>query len=103
MIEELIVEEKKKHIPSKTDNKFQQSVEFHVIRKNHSISSMGFGRMGMHIPKNISRIIGSSKIYPDVPDLHGSDSSVDAIYGAFFGFLIGDIVGSHLAYVTRGL
>ena len=57
----------------------------------------------MYIPKNISRIIGSSKIYPDVPDLHGAEKSLDAIYGAFFGFLIGDITGSHLAYITKGL
>lgn len=57
----------------------------------------------MQIPKNISRIIGSSKIYPNVPDLNSSDQSADAIYGAFFGFLIGDIAGSHLAYTMKGL
>ena len=28
---------------------------------------------------------------------------MEAIYGAFFGFLIGDIVGSHVAYISRNI
>lgn len=56
----------------------------------------------MNIPKSISRILESPKIYPEVPVIRDSPSQ-DAIYGAFFGFLIGDIVGSQVAYVTRNI
>jgi hypothetical protein len=27
----------------------------------------------------------------------------DAVYGAFFGFLIGDIVGAHIAYKVHSI
>lgn len=31
------------------------------------------------------------------------DDLLDSIYGAFFGFLIGDIVGAHIAYKIHSL
>lgn len=32
-----------------------------------------------------------------------TDDTLDAIYGAFFGFLVGDIAGAHIAYKVYGL
>lgn len=76
---------------------------FGNARGLHSVSRINFSKVGLNIPKNVSRILSSNKIYPDIPNLHNSSAQNDALYGAFFGFLIGDAVGSYLAYVTRGL
>jgi ADP-ribosylglycohydrolase len=53
------------------------------------------------LPIHISRIFNSNKRYPNVPQLEKNENVLNAIYGAFFGFLVGDIAGAHLAYTTQ--
>ena len=53
----------------------------------------------MKIPKNVEQLLDSSKKFPNVPILEEkSEYDLNTIYGAFFGFLIGDVVGSYMAY-----
>ena len=53
------------------------------------------------LPKNVQRILDSSKKFPNVPKIEGAhDNELDNIYGAFFGVLIGDVIGAYMAYNT---
>lgn len=98
-IENLIDEEKKMY-SSTTRGKRILYEEVQVkTRRVHSVSNMGPEKPIMRIPKHIERILGSSKKFPNVPQLDEKDGSeLNSVYGAFFGFLIGDVVGSYMAY-----
>jgi hypothetical protein len=45
--------------------------------------------------------LNSSKYNPNILNIERNENDLDSIYGAFFGFLIGDIVGSYMTYITR--
>jgi hypothetical protein len=97
----MITEEKKKYMPSKTDNRMVRSEVAVKTKRFYSISNVSYTKMTLQLPQHISRILNSTKRYPNVFDIERNDDGLDAIYGAFFGFLIGDIVGSYMAYTTR--
>ena len=48
----------------------------------------------MKLPYHLERMLHSNRKCPNI----AIDDTLDAIYGAFFGFLIGDIVGAHVAF-----
>ena len=53
----------------------------------------------MTLPVHLERLLHTSRKCPNI----ATDDMLDAVYGAFFGFLIGDIVGAHIAYKVHSL
>ncbi len=88
-------------MPSKTDNRMLRSEVNIKTRRFYSVSNVAAEKPLMQLPQHIGRILNSSKRYPHVPSLERNDDGLDTIYGAFFGFLIGDVVGSYMAYAAR--
>ena len=73
------------------------------IRKFYSVSTVFALKPTFHLPLHISRIFNSNKRYPNVPLLEKNEKTLDKIYGAYFGFLIGDVTGGYLAYTNERL
>ena len=53
----------------------------------------------MTLPIHLERLLHTSRKCPNI----ATDDTLDAVYGAFFGFLVGDIVGAHIAYKIHSL
>jgi ADP-ribosylglycohydrolase len=51
------------------------------------------------LPYQLERLLHSNRKCPDI----ASDDFLDSVYGSFFGFLVGDIVGAHIAYKLNSL
>lgn len=88
-------------MPSKTDNKIVRSEAIIKTKRFFSVSNFLAEKPTLHLPQHINKILSSNKRYPNVPSLDRTEDGLDTIYGAFFGFLIGDVVGSYMAYAAR--
>ena len=53
----------------------------------------------IRLPIHLQRLLYSNRKCPNI----AHDDFLDSVYGAFFGFLIGDIVGAHIAYKINGI
>lgn len=84
-------------------HKINQTSEEIKQKKHSSNSSTLTLKPTILLPIHISRIFNSSKRYPDVPLLEKTERTIDAIYGAFFGFFIGDVTGAYLAFNNQRL
>lgn len=51
------------------------------------------------MPSQLERLLVSHRKCPNI----ANDDLLDSVYGAFFGFLTGDIVGAHIAYKLYSL
>lgn len=89
-IKELILEEKRRNFISRTE----QFYEPESLRRCHSASLVHRKKENLTLPSQLERLLLSHRKCPNI----ASDDLLDSIYGAFFGFLIGDIVGAHIAY-----
>lgn len=96
----MIAEEKRKYTGSKTDNRMMKT-SLMIEKKCYSSSTIYAIKPTFHLPIHISRIFNSNKRYPNVPHLEKNEDVLDTIYGAYFGFLIGDITGAFLAYTNQ--
>eukprot|EP00919_Chromeraceae_sp_WS-2016_P014555 GHVR01034173.1.p2 GENE.GHVR01034173.1~~GHVR01034173.1.p2 ORF type:complete len:117 (-),score=2.46 GHVR01034173.1:2936-3286(-) len=63
------------------------------------MSLLSTKKLTLTLPYQISKILNSNRKSPNI----AINDLLDTIYGAFFGFLIGDIVGSHVAYLTNNI
>ena len=97
-IRDMIEEEKKKHAVSKSERKIEKWQSVLTFKKYYSVATVFAIKPTLQLPIHITRIFHSSKRYPNVPILEKDEKLLDKIYGAFFGFLIGDITGSFLAF-----
>ncbi len=94
-IKELILEEKRKNFISKTEQ-FYEPANF---RRCHSASLIHYKKEKLSLPFHLERMLHSNRKCPNI----ATDDLLDSIYGAFFGFLIGDIVGAHVAFKIYNL
>lgn len=88
-------------MPSKTENKMVRGEAITKAKRFFSVANFATDKPTLQLPQHIGRILNSAKRYPNVPNLDRNEDSLDTIYGAFFGFLIGDVVGSYMAYAAR--
>jgi hypothetical protein len=89
-IKELILEEKRRNFISKTEQYYEPM----NLRRCHSASLVHHRKEDLVLPYQLERMLHNSRKCPNI----AQDDLMDSIYGAFFGFLIGDIVGAHIAY-----
>jgi hypothetical protein len=97
----MIIEEKKKYIPSKSDNSMVRNEEPIKCKKYYSVSNVSLITPPLTLSQMITRILNNSNNCQNILNIERNDNDLDSIYGAFFGFLIGDIVGSYMTYITR--
>lgn len=69
-------------------------------RRYFSVSNIKNARPIYQLPLKIDKILVSTKKYPNVPLLESHEDQLDKIYGAFFGFVIGDVAGAYMAYTA---
>jgi hypothetical protein len=95
------MEEKKKCIPSKTDSTIHRCPSTFKSKRLNSLSHVSPFLRSSQLPQQLNLILNPTKRYPNIFHLDRHETELDSIYGAFFGFLIGDMVGSHMAYITH--
>lgn len=94
-IKELILEEKRRNFISKTEQFYEPA----NLKRCHSASLIYHRRENLTLPFHLERILHSNRKCPNI----ATDDLLDAVYGAYFGFLIGDVVGAHVAFKLYNL
>lgn len=62
----MILEEKKKYMPSKTDNRMLRNEVAIKTKRFYSVSNVSAIKPLMQLPQHIGRILNSAKRYPNV-------------------------------------
>lgn len=73
------------------------------MKKFYSVATLYAMKPTLVLPIHISKLFLSNKRYPNVPLLEKNQTLLDKVYGAYFGFIIGDVAGAHVAYMTDKL
>lgn len=69
------------------------------MKRCQSASLVYYKKENMTLPFHLERMLHSNRRCPNI----ATDDLLDSVYGAFFGFLVGDIVGAHIAYKIYNL
>lgn len=101
IIENIIIQEKSKYAASKTDNRMMRTETTVKAKRYYSVTNLKIPKQVYQLPVAIDKLLSSSKKYPNVPLLEENEDQLDKIYGAFFGFLIGDVAGAYMAYTNQ--
>jgi ADP-ribosylglycohydrolase len=99
----MIMEEKKRCVPSKTDNSMLRCSPTFKSKRLNSLSNVSPMPQPAQLPRRITQILSPTNRYPNIFHIERRETELDSVYGAFFGFLIGDMVGSHMAYITHDI
>jgi hypothetical protein len=102
-LKSLEIEDRKRHQSSRLNLKQNSPIS----KKPSSVSykmrdndnGFYFSLQKLQIPRALSSLLNSNA---KCPDLATSDL-LNSVYGAFFGFLIGDSIGSHIAFQVTNI
>jgi hypothetical protein len=73
MVDTLISDEKKRYLPSKTDNRMMQNEVVVKAKRFYSVSNVSSIKPLIQLPQHIKRVLNSTKRYPNLPCLEKND------------------------------